>query len=133
MKFVCLIYHDEASLVTMPTDEAVALRASYVAFTQSIIEGGQLVAGEALQPTHTATSVRIRHGELRTSDGPVVRTREQVGGFFLIEARDRDEAIRIAARIPGALTGGVEVRAVVDFSAADANADATGPEAAARV
>lgn len=124
MKFVCLIYHDETKLATMSPEEFGALRGSYVAFTQSIIDGGQLVAGEALQPTHTATTVRVRHGTLTTTDGPIVATREQVGGFFLIEARDLNEAIQIAARIPDAHTGGIEVRPVVDFSAPVANAEA---------
>jgi hypothetical protein len=116
MKYVCLIYHDETQLATMPKEESVALRGSYIAFTQSIIDSGQLVAGEALQPTHTATTVRVRDGKLTTTDGPFVETNEKVGGIYLIEARDRNEAIQIAARIPGAHTGGVEVRPVVDFS-----------------
>lgn len=115
MKYLCLIYHDEATLATMSREEFDVLRGRYVAFTQSIIDGGQLVAGEALQPTHTATAVRVRHGALTTTDGPYERTREQVGGFFLIEARDQQEAIEIAARIPDASTGGIEVRPVVDF------------------
>jgi hypothetical protein len=114
MKYLCLIYHDETTLATMSSEAFSDLRGRYVAFTQSIIEGGQLVAGEALQPTHTATTVRLRHGQLTTTDGPLVQTRERVGGFFLIEARDLQEAIRIAARIPGAQTGGIEVRPVVD-------------------
>lgn len=123
MKYLCLIYHEETTLATMTTEEFDALRGSYVAFTQSIIDGGQLVAGEALQPTHTATTVRIRDGKLTTTDGPIVETREQVGGFFLIEARDLNEAIRIAARIPDANTGGIEVRPVVHFSQPVATAD----------
>jgi hypothetical protein len=122
MKYLCLIYHEEAALATMSTEAFDALRGSYVAFTQSIVDGGQLVAGEALQPTHTATTVRIRHGTVTTTDGPFVQTREKVGGFFLIEARDLSEAIGIAARIPDAQTGGIEVRPVVDFSAPAAGA-----------
>jgi hypothetical protein len=124
MKYVCLIYHEETALAAMPPEAFDALRGRYMAFTQSVIDGGQLVAGEALQPAHTATTVRVRHGQLTTTDGPCVEISEQVGGFYLIEARDRNEAIQIAARIPGAHTGGVEVRPVVDFSEADANSDA---------
>lgn len=123
MKFVCLIYHEESKLATMSQEEFGALRGRYVAFTQSIIDGGQLVAGEALQATHTATTVRIRHGQLTTTAGPIVETREQVGGFYLIEARDLNEAIQIAARIPDASTGGIEVRPVVDFSEPGENTD----------
>jgi hypothetical protein len=115
MKYVCLIYHDETQLATLPQSEADALRASYIAFTTSIIEGGQHIVGEALQPTRTATTVRVRGGKLTTTDGSFVNMREQVGGFYLIEARDQEEAVQIAARIPGALTGGVEVRPVVNF------------------
>lgn len=116
MKYLCLIYHDESTLATMSPAEFGTLRQSYVEVTQSIIDGRQLVAGEALQPTHTATAVRVRQGTVTATDGPVVETRLQVGGFFLIDARDQHEAIQIAARIPDAQTGGVEVRPVVDFS-----------------
>lgn len=120
MKYLCLICHDESALATMSTEAFGVLRASYIAFTESIIAGRQFIAGEALQPTHAATTVRIRHGRLTTTDGPVAATREPVGGFYLIEARDLNEAIRIAARIPDAQTGSIEVRPVVDFDATSA-------------
>ncbi len=116
MKYVCLIYHEETKLATMTQEEFGALRAGYVAFTQSIIDSGQFVAGEALQPTHTGTTVRVRDGQLTTTDGPLAETHEQVGGFYLIDARDQNEAIQIAARIPDAQTGGIEVRPVVNFN-----------------
>lgn len=122
MKYLCLIYHDETKLATMSPEDFGALRGSYVAFTQSILDGGQLVAGEALQPTHTATTVRVRQGTVTMTNGPVVDTRERVGGFFLIEARDLNEVIEIAGRIPDAHTGGIEVRPVVDFSQPAPNA-----------
>jgi hypothetical protein len=132
MKYVCLIYDEETKLATMPKQESDAFMGSYFAFTQSITEGGQYVAGEALQPVHTATTVRMRHGKLTTTDGPFAETREQLGGFYLIEARDLNEAIQIAARIPSAHTGSIEVRPVVDFSQPDANADAMKQSAEAR-
>jgi hypothetical protein len=75
------------------------------------------VAGEALQPVQTATTVRIRNGRMSATDGPFAETREQLGGFYLIEARDLNDAIQVAARIPSARTGSVEVRPVVDFGA----------------
>ena len=124
MKFVCLIYHPENALAAMPKEEFDALRGRYVAFTQSIIEGRQLVVGEALQPTRTATTVRIRDGRVTTTEGPAFETGEQLGGFFLIDARDANEAIRIAARIPDASTGRIEVQPVVEFSAPAATAHA---------
>jgi hypothetical protein len=115
MKYLCRIYHDARNLATMSPAEFGTLRRSYVAFTQSIIDGGQLIAGEALQPTHTATAVRVHQGAVTTTNGPVVETGLQVGGFLLIEARDQAAAIQIAARIPDAQPRGVEVRPVVAF------------------
>jgi hypothetical protein len=91
--------------------------ADYNAFTESIRESGHLVGGDALHPVETATTVRVRGGETMVTDGPFAETKEQLGGYYLIEAKDADEAISIAARIPGANHGSVEVRPV--FSAAD--------------
>jgi hypothetical protein len=88
----------------------------YFAFTADIQKNGKFVAGEALQPTGTATTVRVRNGKISTTDGPYVETKEQLGGFYLIEAKDLNEAIQIASRIPSARYGGVEVRPVIDFS-----------------
>ena len=88
----------------------------YFAFTDGLRASGRMVASEALQPTHTATTVRVRGGKISTTDGPFAETKEQLGGFYLVEATDLNEAIQIASRIPGARTGSVEVRPVVDFS-----------------
>jgi hypothetical protein len=128
MKYLCLIYDDESKLAAMPKDESDAFMGGYFAFTEQVRAAGQLVAGEALHPVHTATTVRIRNGRLTTTDGPFAETREQLGGFYLVEARDLNEALQIAARIPSAHTGSVEVRPVVDFSqvpGGDASAEAT--------
>ncbi len=130
MKYLCLIYDDEQQMAAMPKDEADAFMGAYFAFTEQIRESGHLVAGEALHRVHTATTVRIRGGRLSTTDGPFAETREQLGGFYLVEARDLNEAIAIAARIPSAHTGSVEVRPVVDFSTPAANAQALGQDAA---
>jgi hypothetical protein len=111
-------------MAAMPKPEADAFMRDYFAFTEETRAAGQYIAGEALHRVHTATTVRIRNGQLTTTDGPFAETREQLGGFYLIEARDLNEALRVAARIPSARTGSVEVRPVVDFSQPPAGADA---------
>jgi hypothetical protein len=116
MRYLCLIYDEEATIDAMPKDEGDAFMGEYFAFTEGIRESGQYVAGEALHPVATATTVRIRNGKLSTTDGPFAETREQLGGFYLIEARDLNEAIQVAAKIPSARIGSIEIRPVVDFS-----------------
>jgi hypothetical protein len=88
----------------------------YFAFTEGIKQSGQYVGGEALQPTQTASTVRVRNGKVSTTDGPFAETKEQLGGYYLIEARDLNDAIQVASKIPGARYGSVEVRPIVDFS-----------------
>jgi hypothetical protein len=100
----------------MPQSQGDAFMGEYFAFTEGIRESGHYVAGEALEGVATATTVRIRNGRVSTTDGPFAETKEQLGGFYLIEARDLNDAIQVAARIPSARTGSVEVRPVVDFS-----------------
>ena len=117
MKYLCLIYDDEKVWEAMPPAESEAYMGEYFAFTDGIRQSGQYIAGEALQPVATATTVRIRNGKLSTTDGPFAETKEQLGGFYLIEARDLNEAIQVAARIPSARVGSIEVRPVVDFMA----------------
>jgi hypothetical protein len=112
MKYLCLIYDEQQKLGAMAADELDAFLGEYYTFTRGIVESGHFVAGEELQPVHTATTVRIRNGRVSTTDGPFAETKEQLGGFYLIEARDLNEAIQIAARIPSARTGSVEVRPV---------------------
>jgi hypothetical protein len=116
MKYVCLIYDDENVMKSMGKAESDAFMGEYFAFTNSIRESGQYVAGEALHEVNTATTVRVRGGKLSTTDGPFAETKEQLGGFYLIEARDLNEAIQVAGRIPSARTGSIEVRPVVDFT-----------------
>jgi len=88
------------------------LTKEYMDFTQSIVKSGNMRAGDALQPTSTATTVRVRDGKTTLTDGPFAETKEQLGGYYLVEAKDLDEASKIAARIPGARTGSVEVRPI---------------------
>ena len=115
MRYLCLIYDDEQVMNAMSRDESNAFMGAYFAFTDGIRASGQYVAGEALHPVATATTVRIRNGKMSTTDGPFAETKEQLGGFYLIEAADLDEAIQVAAKIPSAHTGSVEVRPIVDF------------------
>jgi len=118
MKYLCMIFDEEKQLATMSSSQSEAFMGEYRTFTQSIRAGGQFIAGEALKPVSTATTVRVRNGKVSTTDGPFAETREQLGGFYLIEARDLNEAIQVAARIPSARTGSIEVRPTVVYSAA---------------
>jgi hypothetical protein len=115
MKYLCLIYEEERDWDAMPRAESDAYLAECLAAAEAIRAGGHHLAGEALHPVSTATTVRIRNGKVSATDGPFAETKEQLGGFYLIQARDLDEAIQVAAKIPSARTGSIEVRPVVDF------------------
>jgi hypothetical protein len=112
MKYLCLIYSDETIWPRLPKTESDQMMSEYLAFTASIKDSGHYLAGNRLQPTHSATSIRLRNGKLSTTDGPFAETKEQLGGYYLVEARDLNEAIRIASRIPGARVGTIEVRPI---------------------
>jgi len=114
MRYVCLIYDEEKKLGTMSKEEANSFMGAYFQFTEEIKKSGNYVAGEALQPIQSATSLRHRAGKLSTTDGPFMETKEQLGGFYLIEARDLNEAIQIASRNPCARIGTVVVRPVAE-------------------
>jgi hypothetical protein len=115
MKYLCMIYDEETKLAAMSKSESDAFMGEYRAFTQSIREGGQFIAGEPLQSVTTATTVRVRNGKVSTTDGPFAETREQLGGFYLIDARDLNEAIQVASRIPSARIGSIEVRPLMVY------------------
>ncbi len=115
MKYLCLIYDDESTWATMSQADAEAMMGEYFAFTDGIRKSGQYIAGEALQPVQTATTVRVRNGKLSTTDGPFAETKEQLGGYYLIEAKDLNDAIQVASRIPSARSGSVEVRPIQVF------------------
>jgi hypothetical protein len=108
MQYLLLIYVNESEDNHSPEEYA-----AYGAFTQDIVQKGHFKAGDALQPVATATTVRVRDGKTLTTDGPFAETREQLGGYYLIEAKDLDEAVGIAARIPGAKRGSIEIRPVM--------------------
>jgi hypothetical protein len=115
MKYLCLIYDEESKMAAMSKTDNDAFMGEYFGFTNAIKASGNYVAGEALQPVHTATTVRIRNGKTTTTDGPFAETKEQLGGFYLIEAADLNTAIQIAARIPSSRTGSIEVRPIVVY------------------
>ncbi len=116
MQYLLMIYRNEAELFKMDTAERKKMTAEYGAFTQAIIQSGHFKAGDGLQPTTTATTVRVRDGKTLTTDGPFAETREQLGGYYLVEAKDLDTAIEIAARIPGARSGSIEVRPIMIYN-----------------
>ncbi|HET9521637.1 MAG TPA: YciI family protein [Candidatus Limnocylindrales bacterium] len=117
MRYLLLIYTEE-QLDGQPTGEAAeAELAAYNAFTQEVRDRGMMEAAEALHPTSSATTVRVRDGETVTTDGPFAETKEALGGFYMIKAKDLDEAIEVAAKIPGAKHGSIEVRPIFEFGA----------------
>jgi len=115
MKYALLIYGDEAVQEKEGTPEFDAMYQGYYKFTEDISSEGINRGGEALHNVDTATSVKVRGGERTVTDGPFAETKEQLGGFYLIEVEDLDQAIETAARIPGVNTGTIEVRPLVDF------------------
>jgi hypothetical protein len=113
MKFLCLICA-ETIMEQMPEADAAKHFEEYVEFTQGIRKSGHFVGGNRLLPSAAATTVRVRNGKVTTTDGPFAETKEQLGGYFVIDARDLNEAILVAAKIPGARIGSVEVRPIAD-------------------
>lgn len=116
MQYLLLIYQNEAEMAARPQSDAETMHGEYAAFTQGIIQSGNFKGGERLRPTSTATTVRVRNGKTTTTDGPFAETREQLAGYYLIEARDLDEANGIAAKLPGSKYGSVEVRPIWPMS-----------------
>ncbi|HLK90622.1 MAG TPA: YciI family protein [Polyangia bacterium] len=115
MQYMLLIYGNEAGMKSATDADRDAMIRAYRGYTDSIIKSGHMKAGDGLQPTATATTVRVRDGKTLTTDGPFAETREQLGGYYVVEAKDLDEATKLAARIPGAQTGSVEVRPVMQL------------------
>jgi len=112
VEYLLLIYANEAGIEAMDKAEMSAVMDDFRAFTDAIVKVGNYKGSNRLQPVSTATTVRVRGGRTLTTDGPFAETREQLGGYYLVEAQDLDQAIAIAARIPGAKYGSVEVRPV---------------------
>ena len=126
MRYLLLIYTEEPTEMP-PQDVIAAQTAAYDAFSNEVRDRGLLEAGEALHPTTSATTVRVRDGQTVTTDGPFAETKEALGGFYLINAKDLDVAIELAAKIPGAVHGSIEIRPILDFmAAAGSNSQAVG-------
>jgi hypothetical protein len=117
MKYMLLIYHDEQSWDAVTEADRQQIYLEYRNLREQLQKSGQFVTGSQLQPVTTATTVRVRDGKELITDGPFAETHEQLGGYFLIEARDLDEATSIAAKIPSARTGTIEVRPLVEAAA----------------
>jgi hypothetical protein len=115
MQYVFLIYDDEANSATTPEAIAAEINA-YNAFGEDARASGVMVGGEALHPVNTATTVRVRDGKTLTTDGPFAETKEVLGGYYVLDCKDLDEAIAWAAKIPASTQGSVEVRPLIDFS-----------------
>jgi len=113
MKYLCLICAERV-MEQLPEATATQHYADYATFTEAIRKSGHFVDSNRLLPPAAATTVRVREGKITTTDGPFVETKEQLGGYFVIEAKDIDEAVQVAARIPGAWIGCVEVRPIAD-------------------
>jgi hypothetical protein len=126
MRYLLLIYTEEPTEAP-PEDVMADQMEAYDAFSKEVRDRGIFEAGEALHPTTSATTVRVRDGQTVTTDGPFAETKEALGGFYLINAKDLDDAIELAAKIPGAKHGSIEVRPIFDFGAAEgSNSQAVG-------
>lgn len=112
MQYLMLIHRNEAEMIALSDAARATMMAEYVAFNQSIVESGHFKSGDRLHPVAAATTIQVRNGRTLRTDGPFAETREQIGGYYLIDAKDLDEAAAIAARIPGAKDGSIEVRPV---------------------
>lgn len=115
MRYLLLIYGNEAVQSQRSQEQLAAEFQAYDEYTKALAESGALEAGAALQSVNTATTVRVRDGKTLTTDGPFAETKEQLGGYYLVNCKDLDEAISWAARIPGAAIGSIEIRPVMEF------------------
>ena len=115
MQYLLMIYTNEQQEARRTAEENDAVMGEYYTFTNEVRAAGVMVAGEALHPTTAATTVRVRHGQITSTDGPFAETKEQLGGYYLLDCENLDEAIKWAAKIPGAREGSIEIRPVMVF------------------
>jgi hypothetical protein len=115
MRYALLICSDESAVTALSPEEGETMLAEYAKFSEEMGQRGVLQGGERLRPTTDATTVQVRDGKVLTSDGPFAETKEQMGGFYLVDCKDLDEAIEVAAKIPGARIGSIEVRPIWDM------------------
>jgi hypothetical protein len=123
MKYLCLVFVDESKLTALSPADSQTLDDESLAYDRTLREHGHLVAAQALEPVSAGAVVRVRNGEVVVTDGPFAETHEQVGGFILIEARDLNEAIRLASRIPVIRHGGIEVRPVKELKSSGTHSE----------
>ena len=116
MKYLCLVYLEERALGALSREALEALTSEALDYNEALRRSGHYIASNALQPVQTATTIRTRDGRISTTDGPFAETKEQLGGFMLIEARDLNDAIRVASHIPPGRLGCIEVRPVRELS-----------------
>jgi hypothetical protein len=116
MKYLCLVYQDEAEIEAMPQSEYDAIVREVLDYREELAASGHYITSSPLQPVSTATTIRVRDGKTMITDGPFAETKEQLGGFYLIEAAGLDEAIRLAEKMPPARIGSIEVRPLKDFT-----------------
>ncbi|MCB8979714.1 MAG: YciI family protein [Ardenticatenaceae bacterium] len=115
MQYLLMIYTSEQQDAQRSPAEQEANMGEYFAFTNEVRQAGVMVAGEALHPTTSATTVRVRNGQISSTDGPFAETKEQLGGYYLLNCENLDEAIQWAAKIPGARDGSIEIRPIWEF------------------
>jgi hypothetical protein len=131
MRYMLLLFGDESSWANMSEEEGAAVMAAYDRYYEEATKAGVFVSGEGLQPTATATTMRIVGGERVLSDGPFAETKEQLGGFYVLECKDLDDALAWAERCPASGNGAIEIRPVIDYEAMGL-AEPTGSEEASR-
>jgi hypothetical protein len=115
VKYLCLVYHEEAKIDALPESEYDAIVNEVLDYREDLRQGGHYITSSPLQSVQAATTIRVRNGAMSITDGPFAETKEQLGGFYLIEARDLNEAIRLASRMPPARIGSIEVRPLKEF------------------
>lgn len=121
MKYLCLVYYQESEIDAMTQSAWDALNGECIDCGEGLRKSGHMLGGEALQPVRTATTVRVRNGRISTTDGPFAETKEQLAGFYFIEARDLNDAIQVAGKIPPARLGSIEIRPVRELRADGGN------------
>ncbi len=126
MRYLLLIYDNEQTWANMSQEESQAIMGDYFGYSEEVFGAGVAKAGDALQPTSSATTVRVRDGQTLATDGPFAETKEQLGGYYLIDVPDLDEAIKWAAKIPSSRIGSIEVRPVLDFPDAPGAGESAG-------
>ncbi|MBI1353345.1 MAG: YciI family protein [Acidobacteria bacterium] len=116
MRYLCLIYADESKAAEMTPAEGEQIMAAYLDFTRAVQEAGVYLGGEPLEPVSMATTVRVRNGKMHATDGPFAETKEQLGGYYMLDCENLDEALKWASQIPAALDGCIEVRPIMELN-----------------